>query len=516
MAQLDPSIALNVRPIQIESPVNQMTAIAQLRGAQQQQLANALKMQEYQQQQQERNELARVISSEGFDLNDPKKVQYLLSKAPTLGMPYVKEARMAAAEKAKAERESVQAEHEKFKMRREQLDFTEKALANSPDANAARAQIQQAVNLKYVTPEVGQQMLAAVPDDPTQYEAWRANLLKQSMDAKQRLEFTAPKLEKIDLNGKVVTVDMNPNSATYNAIIRTDEKVAAPAALTESNLARLERERAEIAAKDAKDPRLAQFDAAIAKETGGAPTDIMREYKFAMDNNQIPRTMTLLQFKERLAQAGRSVSVTQAAPTITMVLDPNDNTRMLSVNAREYRGGSLGSPGVIGIAGKEPTVGKKQEAKEVAQENAGNTIAQLRQSFDQLDKLGGITSTQNRPGSNIMAGISSSGLGQATGRLLGTEAQSERNKIAQTRPLLMTSIMQAMGLSAKQLDSNAELKLWLASATDPTLDLEANRAALNNLENMLTGKGKDKPAPKPAAPKPKSDVRSKADAILGQ
>jgi hypothetical protein len=99
-----------------------------------------------------------------------------------------------------------------------------------------------------------------------------------------------------------------------------------------------------------------------------------------------------------------------------------------------------------------------------------------------------------------MAGLSLSGLGQATGRLLGTEEQSERNKIAQTRPLLMTSIMQAMGLSAKQLDSNAELKLWLSAATDPTLDLESNRAALNNLENMLTGKGKPTSGT-PAAPK---------------
>ena len=82
----------------------------------------------------------------------------------------------------------------------------------------------------------------------------------------------------------------------------------------------------------------------------------------------------------------------------------------------------------------------------------------------------------------------------------------------------MTTIMQAMGLSAKQLDSNAELKLWLSAATDPTLDLEANRDALNNLERMLTGKGKGAGAgaTPPAVSKPKSDIRSKADAILGQ
>jgi hypothetical protein len=250
-----------------------------------------------------------------------------------------------------------------------------------------------------------------------------------------------------------------------------------------------------------------------------APTDpeLVKEYKFATDPARGKQQFkgSLLEFKEAFARAGRPVSTTQAAPTITMVLDPNDSTRMLSVNAREYRGGSLGSPGVIGIAGKEPTAGKKQESKEIAQSNAETTIAQLRQSYDRLDKLGGITSTRNRVGTNIAAGLSSSAAGQFTGRLLGTEAQSERNKIAQTRPLLMTTIMQAIGLSAKQLDSNAELKLWLSAATDPTLDLEANRDALNNLERMLTGKGKGAGATPPVAPKQKSDVRSKADAILG-
>jgi hypothetical protein len=514
MAQIDPSIAMGFRPIQIESPVNQMMAAAQLQGAQQQQQMNALKMQEYQQQQREKNELAQAISSEGFDLNNPAQVQNLLRKAPTLGMPYVKEARMAAAEKAKADKEAVQAEREKFQMRREQLDFTEKALQNSTNPMLARAQIQQAIDLKYVTPEVGVQMLTSVPEDPTEFDAWRTNLIAQSMSAKEKLERTQPKPEKFELGGKIVTRDMNPNSPTYLKDISTDEKTAAPAALTESNVAKLERERAELYAKNPDDPRIKNYDAAIEKETGGTPPEIVREYEYAVKNKQFKGT--LLQFKEAFARAGRPLSIAQAAPTVTMVVDPNNPTQMLLIDAKLYKGGSLNSPGVIGIAGKEPVGAKKAEAKETAQENAGNTIALLRQNFDQLDKLGGITSTQNRPGTNIGAYLSTTGAGQLTGRMFGTEAQSERNKIAQTRPLLMTQIMSALGLSAKQLDSNAELKLWLSAATDPTLDLESNKAALDNLENLLAGKGKAKPAAPSAKPAPKSDVRSKADAILGQ
>ena len=66
--------------------------------------------------------------------------------------------------------------------------------------------------------------------------------------------------------------------------------------------------------------------------------------------------------------------------------------------------------------------------------------------------------------------------------------------------------MQAMGISAKQLDSNAELKLWLSAATDPTLDLQANKSALANLERMLTNKN----AAAAAAPKPTTTLNAPA------
>lgn len=263
MTQIDPNIALSGRPLQIESPVNQMAAMAQLQNLQQQQQLNALKMQEAQNATLERNALLQTISAKDFDLNNPTHVQKLLRKAPTLGMPYVKEARMAAAEKAKSDREQVQAEHEKFKMRKEQLDFTNTALQNSTNPTLARAHIQQAIDLKYVSPEAGTQMLASVPEDPTEFDAWRANLLSHSMTAKDQLERAAPKMEKVDLNGVIKHIDVNPNSPTYGKEI-LPEMVKTP---SESDLARFQRERATIAKDNPNDPRLEQYDAAIAKLT---------------------------------------------------------------------------------------------------------------------------------------------------------------------------------------------------------------------------------------------------------
>ena len=113
-----------------------------------------------------------------------------------------------------------------------------------------------------------------------------------------------------------------------------------------------------------------------------------------------------------------------------------------------------------------------------------NIVTQLRDSYDQLDKSGGITNPDKNAAQNVSAGIRSSGVGQFAGRMLGTQDQSLRNNIAQTRPLLLNAIKQATGMSAKQMDSNAEMKLYLQAATDPTLDIKANRQALDMLDKL--------------------------------
>jgi hypothetical protein len=54
------------------------------------------------------------------------------------------------------------------------------------------------------------------------------NLASTSEDARKAMEFVAPKPERINRGGTIVTVDMNPNSATYNQEIRMDTVTASP------------------------------------------------------------------------------------------------------------------------------------------------------------------------------------------------------------------------------------------------------------------------------------------------
>ena len=130
---------------------------------------------------------------------------------------------------------------------------------------------------------------------------------------------------------------------------------------------------------------------------------------------------------------------------------------------------------------------EKAQAQKSGEGTVGGVVADLRDKYTQLDAENGIVSTNNRFGTNIGAYIGASGVGQGVNGMFGTKTQSARDSIAMTRPLLLQSIMKATGMSAKQMDSNAELKLYLATATDPQKGLEANLEALDRIESLYGG-----------------------------
>lgn len=140
--------------------------------------------------------------------------------------------------------------------------------------------------------------------------------------------------------------------------------------------------------------------------------------------------------------------------------------------------------------GGEQLQGKKGDGAKLKEEGAADvnvSIAALRDAYNRLDSGGGITNTDKGWVDNSTAGIASSGVGQATGKIFGTQNQSARNDIAMTRPALLAALMKSTGMSAKQMDSNVELKLWLSTATDPTLDVQSNRRALDKIEMKYLG-----------------------------
>lgn len=120
-------------------------------------------------------------------------------------------------------------------------------------------------------------------------------------------------------------------------------------------------------------------------------------------------------------------------------------------------------------------------AKNDARQRVDKMLNQIESSYQELAKMGGAVSTALPARQNIQNRLAASDAGQLLGGALGTQEQSIRNSIRQSIPLLMNEIRSATGMSAKAMDSNAELQFYLRAATDPTMDIEANLRAIKAL-----------------------------------
>ncbi len=128
---------------------------------------------------------------------------------------------------------------------------------------------------------------------------------------------------------------------------------------------------------------------------------------------------------------------------------------------------------------------EKEQTKTEAKDQLTATVEQLKKNYDTLLQEGGIVSTEATGMANIGARMSSSGLGRAVGGAVGTKTQQQRETIEQTRPLLLNLIKNATGMSAQQMNSNAEMLQYLNAATNPNLSYEANMEALANLDRLF-------------------------------
>lgn len=97
-------------------------------------------------------------------------------------------------------------------------------------------------------------------------------------------------------------------------------------------------------------PRTGAFTQAPAAPEKVKETDLQSNYKAAMDQGFVG---TIFDYERKLKEAGRTPGQPRAepAPTITSIQDPTNVGQMITVNARDYRGGGVGSLGVIGLSG---------------------------------------------------------------------------------------------------------------------------------------------------------------------
>ncbi len=174
--------------------------------------------------------------------------------------------------------------------------------------------------------------------------------------------------------------------------------------------------------------------------------------------------------------------------------------------------GPAGGTGYLPI-GMSPNAKRSQDR---ARASVSDNIAMMANALTQLKNRGAAVSTDQKGlTQNLPNYLASTGIGQEVGKAFGTEEQSLRNNIITQKPAIMGAIMQATGMSAKQMDSNRELQFYLNTMGDPTMDVQASLAALQVL-NDTYGLGADRFADPAAVEQIRQKAKQALQPVQGQ
>jgi hypothetical protein len=220
------------------------------------------------------------------------------------------------------------------------------------------------------------------------------------------------------------------------------------------------------------------FDVFVADATVPAPLKaVAQQYQKSYASGQLDPEKA----DERVRQLAQSVqSAQQFAQQQAGTQENREFTRMMAGQGAATQR-MLAEEKITAAQEKRETAATgKSEAKTQLTDIVGS----LKKNYETLKEQGGIVSTTESGLGNLSARLSSSGFGQAVGGAVGAKTQEERQKIEQTRPLLLNLIKNATGMSAQQMNSNAEMQLYLNAATNPQLSYEANLEALKNLDKL--------------------------------
>lgn len=265
MAQVEPNIALSIRPVQIpleESPLNRMRGYAEFENA-------LLKSQEYQRDIQDRNELAKLLSGPNVDLGSPDFMRQVLTRAPRQAKTVLE---LAGAQEAIAKRkiEEQKLAADTAQKNRDQIKASVQELASYTSFDDALRAIDRNVGSGLLTEVQGAALKAELPSDPAAFPAWQKQKLTSYLTIEQQLSRTEPKPDRVDIGGSIKNIDTNVNSATYGQEVgfKSITKTAAPVA--PSKVVQLQGELdTAIKTYGANSPQAKQIQNDIEQETGG-------------------------------------------------------------------------------------------------------------------------------------------------------------------------------------------------------------------------------------------------------
>jgi len=309
MALVDPNIALSFKGIQLQSPLDQYSKIVGIESAKQAQQLNALKMDEIMRERDALTQIQAAITAKG----GPPDLEAAAQAMVSTGRPQFVQSGMAILEKLRNQKE-----YERY-LRDENAPLAA-APAPAPAPAPANALIPTAAESPPVNAMVAPTSAAAVSPQ-TQELMSRIRRVSQLGEAgKPEVAILKMRLEN------QLRAELPPET------IRTMTSLGYPA--TPEGYQAFQ-----SAQRPPQQPRTP-----IAVLQNGRPTYVDP----ANAIGQTPLTPAAIRIE------GLGPGKEAPAPSVTQIQDPTNASQMLTIDARTYKGGGVGSPGVIGLAGKTP------------------------------------------------------------------------------------------------------------------------------------------------------------------
>jgi len=333
----DYSLALNVKPLQLEDPLTSYGRFATIQGAQNQNALAQYQLAAAQRAEAQQNALYEQAQTPGFKLDFSNALRYgapgiaaykAQREAETQGLQAAKlrgEINAQPGVMAKTEAETKKLAEETRERQVKALGLGLMGAMKNPDDNTLKSVFDR-LDATGVDTKTYRDQFAAIPD-----MAARKQIIEQyalaNPEGRQALEFVSPKPQTFNLGGKEVSYDMNPNSPTYKQEILSQGKTAAPVGPTD--LARLQSERSALIAKNPNDPLIKEYNQRIATLTTHQPASST----ITNVNAYAPASVTAQQ--EFMKETRDTYGKLKDAP---VVLDNIDKAKKLVSGAKGFMG----------------------------------------------------------------------------------------------------------------------------------------------------------------------------------
>jgi len=235
------SLALGVKPLQLEDPLTSYSKFASIQNAQNQNALAQYQMASARRAEEQQNALYEQARNPNFKLDINTALQFGPAGIAALKAQREAETNALQAEELRGKIAAqpgarLKTEAETNKANQEVRDSQTKALGvglmqamQNPDDNTLKNVFDRLESTGIPTATFREQF-AAMPDLEQRKQVIK-NYAVTNPEGRAALQFTSPKPEKFSLGGREISVDMNPNSPTYKQEIASFTRTVTPDAL---------------------------------------------------------------------------------------------------------------------------------------------------------------------------------------------------------------------------------------------------------------------------------------------